>query len=98
MFSRRNRETVLTAALDAVTKDRNNNYGDPEDNFADIARLWNAYKPGCEFDRLDVAMMMVMVKVARAYTSPTLSDHWIDLAGYAACAYGCSIADEEAEC
>lgn len=90
-----NRESVLSEAAQAVTKDRNNHYGDPEDNFADIARLWNAYKPGCDFDRLDVAMMMVMVKVARAYTSPILKDHWVDLAGYAACAYGCALKDEE---
>lgn len=97
MTSRNNRETVLNKALDAVTQDRNNDYGDPENNFADIARLWNAYKPGYDFDRLDVAIMMVMVKVARAYTSPTLEDHWVDLAGYAACAYGCSLADEECD-
>ena len=95
MTSRDNRETVLNKALDAVTQDRNKEYGDPENNFADIARLRNAYKPGYEFDRLDVPIMMVMVKVARAYTSPTLQDHWVDLAGYAACAYGCSLADEE---
>jgi hypothetical protein len=95
MTSQSKRETVLNTALEAVTKDRNANYGDPEDNFLDIARLWTAYKPDTTFNRTDVAVMMVLVKIARAYTSPTLLDHWTDLAGYAACAYGCSVADNE---
>lgn len=91
--SEQNREFVLKRALEAVTMDRNADYGDPEDNFADIARLWNAYKLGCGFTRTDVAVMMILTKIARAVTSPTLEDHWVDIAGYSACGLGCAEAD-----
>ena len=82
------RQRVLALALDAVTRDRNADYGEPEDNFADIARLWNAYKgPGIPFSPTDVAVLMILVKIARISTSPMKEDHWVDIAGYAACGY-----------
>lgn len=90
--SRQHREQILEKTADAVTADRNIDYGDPEDNFLQIADLWSAYKK-MPFTRLDVAQMMTLVKIARSTTSPTLSDHYVDGAGYQACAYGCAIED-----
>ena len=92
-MSEEHRRAVLLEAEEAVCSDRNADYGDPEDNFNDIAELWEAYKK-VPFTRADVALMMTLVKVARARISPELKDHWVDLAGYAACGYGAAVADE----
>jgi hypothetical protein len=85
---RDNRETVLTQASQAVLSDRNAHYGDPEDNFTHIANLWNSYAKEDLFTATDVAAMMILVKVARSTTSPEVTDHWVDIAGYAACGNG----------
>ena len=62
---------------------REEDYGSPEDNFAVIAALWTAYT-GKDITPKDVAMMMALLKIARAKAS-SKPDTYIDLAGYAAC-------------
>lgn len=79
-----NRKEILDIALEIVTKDRNKAYGDPEDNFRDIAELWTTYK-GISFAAHDVAVMMILLKVSRLKTSPECPDHWVDISGYSAC-------------
>lgn len=87
------REQILDAARACVTGERPEDYGSPEDNFATIAELWRAYikakcvAPGAHVEILgeDVALMMALLKIARATTSDNM-DNLIDLAGYAACA------------
>jgi hypothetical protein len=85
------REEVLLSALEIVTKDRNINYGSPEQNFQVIADLWSTYfnarstLPRIEFQTHDVAVLLILLKVARTVTSPDRLDHWVDIAGYAAC-------------
>ena len=91
-MSEENRRTVLLEAEEAVCSDRNKDYGDPEDNFDDIASLWSAYMRST-FTRADVAVLRMLVKVARMKTSPALRDHWVDIAGYAACGYPSALAD-----
>lgn len=78
------RKKILDKALDIVTRDRNKAYGEPEDNFKDIAKFWTTYK-GVEFHAHDVAQMMILVKASRIKTSPEVEDHWVDQAGYSAC-------------
>lgn len=78
------RSEILDKAKEYVNKDRNSTYGNPEDNFGDIARLWSAYKDA-DFTPQDVAIMSALVKVARLKKTPTHEDSWVDLAGYAAC-------------
>ena len=75
------RKTILDAAEKCVCKERNDQYGEPEDCFRDIANLWAAYK-GVDFDPFDVAMMMSLLKVARAKANPQHTDNYIDLCGY----------------
>ena len=86
-----NRKEILAAANKAVyAEDMDHDYGKPEDNFATIAELWSTYlgavcdDPDIYLSNRDVAAMMVLLKVARAATS-TKCDHWVDIAGYAAC-------------
>lgn len=83
----------LDSAKDAVCGDRHLNYGSAEDNFTRIRDLWNAWfatkYPDIEnpFTKYDVAMMMILMKVARLAHTPGHKDSWIDIAGYAACGY-----------
>lgn len=87
-----NRKEILEAASSAVhAEDMDHDYGKPENNFKTIADLWSTYLEAaygedsivCLSGR-DVAAMMILLKVARAATSIKI-DHWVDIAGYAAC-------------
>jgi hypothetical protein len=84
------REQILDFAKAVVTGERVDQYGQPEKSFGTIAELWSDYL-SASFDRsldiggIDVALMMVLLKVARSIESSKL-DNYIDIAGYAACA------------
>lgn len=77
------RMETLKAAAKCVCGSREEDYGNPEDNFAVIAALWTAYT-GTDVTPKDVAMMMALLKIARAKVGDK-ADTYIDLAGYAAC-------------
>lgn len=87
-----NRSECLDAAKQIVTTDRNEQYGEPEDNFRIIALLWNDYLQMKGLTNLlqskDVANMMVLFKVARNLEH-SKDDNWVDICGYAAC--GCEV-------
>ena len=82
------RQEILDKAKDCVCGQRQQDYGNPEDNFALIADLWTTYmnKADLYFTSKDVAMMMALLKVARIRTGKGTRDSYVDLAGYAACA------------
>ena len=71
-------------------KDRQNQYGGPENNFERIAQMWNGYLGTNSIKPWDVAAMMGMLKMARARFNPKYADNWVDLAGYAACGAECA--------
>ena len=79
------RKSILTDAIQCVCTDRETAYGTPENNFAAIAALWNAYKP-CGFTAHDVGILLALLKIGRIASGQTKADNYIDLAGYAACA------------
>ena len=78
------RKECLDKAAQCVLQDRARQYGQVENNFERIADLWEAYLHA-PISALDVAMMMALLKIARARTNPAHGDSWVDLAGYAAC-------------
>ena len=78
------RARILDSAKEAVTKDRAATHGKPEDTFGLLARLWSAYL-GVPVTAVDAALMLGLLKVARAKGNPGHEDNFIDLAGYAAC-------------
>lgn len=83
----RKRGTVLNLALDIINGERQDAYGNPEDNFSTIARLWSdylggKYKMGLVLSRVDVALMMTLLKIARLSTGTAKSDSYADAAGY----------------
>lgn len=86
------REAVLDSAKKCVCGDRDNSYGNPENNFGLIGKLWSDYL-GIEVSAVDVSMMMVLFKAARVKTGTAKFDSFIDIAGYAAC--GWEIATKE---
>lgn len=82
--------TFLDKVKDAVTGPREKEYGDKTENHARIAKLWNMWitetkEDGDAITPYDVAVMMLMVKLARLMQSPGHQDSHIDIAGYAAC-------------
>lgn len=84
------REKILKKAITCVCGHREQDYGSPENNFQIIANLWNAYinddrLDGIKLTSKDVAMMMALLKVARARSDKPTEDTFVDLAGYAAC-------------
>ena len=82
------RAEILDKAKEYVCQSREDDYGNPENNFQLIADLWNAYlkEPKIKLSPVDVAMMMALLKIARVKTGTGKTDSFIDLAGYAACA------------
>lgn len=101
-----NRIDVLEQARELVCNDRQEDYGDPVVSFKSIARFWNGYLESinrCELIDVDIAAMMVLLKVARSATGDGKLDCWIDIAGYAAIAgelgskQDCAVAETEVE-
>lgn len=88
-----NRLDTLKAAAECVCGSREEDYGSPEDNFAVIAALWTAYT-GTDVTPKDVAMMMALLKIARAKVG-SKPDTYVDLAGYAACGAEISARDQK---
>lgn len=91
------RKRILDDAIEAVCNDRCEVYGEPEDNFSVICKMWETYlnavamPKGVYIDLTEqcVADMMILFKVGRSATA--LEDHrdtYVDIAGYAACAGG----------
>ncbi len=87
------RKQILHAAEACITQDRAAIYGPPEDSFHRIADLWNAFLHARgklavmqELSPWDVAMMMALMKIARASGNPGHQDSYVDGAGYLALA------------
>jgi len=81
------RQDVLEDAMACVLKDRDDQYGEPEDSFGKIAEYWSAYLES-DVSARDVGLMLALMKIARMRNSDK-RDNFIDLAGYAACAAEC---------
>lgn len=91
------RDICLDEAKKCVCEDRNNQYGEPEDNFKIIADYWDLYLKSKKYihgdSRIssdDVAIMMALFKIARMANKQNKVDTFVDAIGYLAC--GCEIA------
>lgn len=77
--------TVLEEAAQIVDGPRRETYGDPKENHARTAALWNAYlTSGPEFvlTARDVCMLNILQKISRDRHCPK-RDNLVDIAGYA---------------
>ena len=81
------RDVPLQEAMRLINADRNQDYGEPYDNFRDIAEMLTVMlrpilKDGTKVQCHHVSMMMIAVKLSRMTTSPLKLDSWVDIAGY----------------
>ena len=80
----RDASAILRQAAELVSSSRAAVYGDKYDNHRNIARLWNAYLDGKRLlVPLDVAIMMLLLKVARTKSGTYCADNYTDACGYA---------------
>ena len=88
-----NAEAICRTAAELVGGERTLQHGDKLPNHQAIADLWNAYLEGrgkqlgyaqmVQITALDVAVMMIFVKIARTFTGRKHNlDNFIDMAGY----------------
>lgn len=80
-----NRAEILDTAKEYVTRDRAATHGDAEQNFNMVALYWSAHL-NKNVTAHDVAVMMTLLKLARAKSNPMHADNAIDAAGYSALA------------
>ena len=97
------RKELLSKAIEITEGARQEHYGSPEDNFARIAEYWQTYLRQTQLDGYqpiisphDVAVMMILMKVARLAADYLHDDSWLDIAGYAACGSECAERDADA--
>jgi hypothetical protein len=76
--------SLLADATAAVMGDRQDSYGNPEDNLGRIAQLWGAWI-GKDLSAHDVAVLMALVKISRA-SHTHHRDNYVDGIGYLALA------------
>lgn len=89
-------DPILSEADRIIAGEREGQYGAAEDSFTVIAGMWNQYLYrklvdntwGQLISSRDVAMMMILLKVARE-THSGKRDNLVDIAGYAALAERC---------
>lgn len=87
------RREILQSAERCVCGDRDVEYGEPQDSFELIARLWEpiirarCVHPGAylNVDAVTVALLMAELKIARASMNTGHMESWVDGCGYLAC-------------
>ena len=65
------RSSILSTARSYITRDRQADHGDAEDNFSRIAGYWSLHT-GVTLTATDVAVMMALLKVARSSRTPSM--------------------------
>ncbi|AVP41900.1 hypothetical protein SEA_JSQUARED_55 [Mycobacterium phage Jsquared] len=75
--------SILTTAEEIINGQRAKDYGDARENHNRIAVLWEAYKRDTSFTEEDVAVMMILLKIARFMENGYHEDTVVDIAGYA---------------
>lgn len=86
----RDNKPLLQRANELIGGDRQKDYGDKLQNFAQIAMLWQGtlaakLQAAAKITPEDVALLMIQVKIARLAKSPDHEDSILDVAGYAGC-------------
>jgi hypothetical protein len=80
--------SILDEAIECTSGDRRRDYDHARPNHERIAGYWNAHLRAIgitgSLSAADVAMMMILLKVARQARTPK-RDNLVDIAGYARC-------------
>lgn len=80
-------ETELLADVVATLKDRGRQYGPPSDHHARTAQAVEAIL-GVSLTPAEVALFFAIDKMVRRRTTPKKKDHYEDIEGYVAIAWG----------
>jgi hypothetical protein len=72
---------ILEEAKDIIYGDREKTYGHPAKNLANISKYWSVYLDK-EVSAQDVAIMMVLLKIARLMNQPDHRDSLLDGLAY----------------
>ena len=96
------RTDILKESINLINGERNSTYGDPLDDFATTAAMWDVYlertieaRGTLDIKPHDIAIMMNLLKIARIAWSPEKRDHWADLGGYTGCGWDCVVRQDE---
>ena len=88
-----NRSVLLAEASSITSGERNKDYGDPVENMAHIASIFNAMT-GHDIKPSEVPMFHIATKLARRRTSPLKRDHYVDIMAYVGIAYECEVEEK----
>jgi len=83
MLSRKKASELLKHTEELINGPRSKDYGEPQQSFEQIAKLWSTYLHH-EITVTDVGMMMILLKVARNGRGRNKPDNFVDICGYAA--------------
>lgn len=75
-------KTILDEAAAIIAGPRRSSYGDVQESFGRIAKVWSVLLP-CEVSASDVARCMLALKLCRECNKPQ-RDNRVDICGYAA--------------
>ena len=78
-------QAYIDKAKDIVSTDRELTHGNKKINHDNIAKMWSAYLDR-DINGRDVALMMVLLKVARTKAGSHNTDDYIDMVGYSSIA------------
>lgn len=87
------RGRILEEAGRVINGERQDQYGNPENNFSIIAKYWSLYT-GVNITELDVCMMMTLLKLARIESGTQTKDSFVDMIGYTALGWEVTTNDE----
>jgi hypothetical protein len=76
------RDKLLDEAKNLVNGSRAKDYGDAYENHERVAQLWGTIL-GQDVSVSQVYQCLMALKLARLIVSPTHTDSWVDIAGYA---------------
>lgn len=76
------RDKLLDEAKNLVNGPRAVDYGDAYENHERVAQLWSTIL-GQDVSVSQVYQCLMALKLARLIVSPTHTDSWVDIAGYA---------------
>ena len=76
------RDKILDEAKNLVNGPRAKDYGDAYENHERVAQLWGTIL-GQDVSVSQVYQCLMALKLARLIVSPTQTDSWVDIAGYA---------------
>jgi len=73
------------ARLSDILNERQEQYGDPTENFRKIGIMWGVILDlPYSLAPYQVAQMMIALKLQRISVNPDYEDSWLDIQGYAA--------------